>query len=364
MFNHRCRSSLLIMAGALFTLALLFQPRLQAQSTFDIIASEPEPADAAGLNLDGARSITDIEVQPVESMDKDEAEAMLEEEAARNGLFEPRTLPGGLDHLAAGTGTRNAGYGTIRLRGVPPGAQVVRAYLYWGTIRNAPFGESPSFNGTPVTGQLVGTAQNPCWGSGGTFAAFRAEVTSLMAAGINADYRVTNLPSFITDGRDPWRHINFTLPMSEGASLVVIYSHKSVPLSARYYIYHNANYFAGTLNVNHSFSDPIPAHTSLKHTRLGADGQSGDGLRPYAWVTDERTYMGATASSLTQIRGISGRNTSSDWNGYDGQPLNQLWDTNTDDVTGALPSGIGSYLVRYVSQGDCIVLVAQVLSAR
>lgn len=41
-------------------------------------------------------------------------------------------LPGGLDHVAAGVGTRNAGYGTIHLQGAPDGAVAVRATLYWG----------------------------------------------------------------------------------------------------------------------------------------------------------------------------------------------------------------------------------------
>jgi hypothetical protein len=364
-----------ITVAALFSALLILQPYSPARLAGDNAPSLQAQAAASesnvvdGFNVSEANSIKDIDVQPVESMDKYEAEARLSEEAAAASNLKDGggrvLLAGGLDHVAAGTATRNAGYGTIRLRGVPPGATTVRAYLYWGTVRTAPFGENATFNGNTVPGQLVGTAQNPCWGWTGSFAAFRADVTGFILPGINGDYRVTNLASNITDGRDPWRNYDNTLPLSEGASLVVIFSHPSVPTSARYYIYHGAHYFAGTLNVNHNFSPPIPTHTVLKHTRLGGDGQTGYGIKPFAFATDEKTYLGPTLSSLSQIRGrgAASRNYSSDWNGFDGQPLNQLWDTNTDEITGILSSGLNAYAVRYVSQGDCIVLVAQVLSA-
>ena len=39
-------------------------------------------------------------------------------------------------------------------------------------------------------------------------------------------------------------------------------------------------------------------------------------------------------------------NQGSDRNGYEGDPLNQLWDTHTDDVTGAIAAGDTSYTVR------------------
>jgi hypothetical protein len=57
-------------------------------------------------------------------------------------------------------------------------------------------------------------------------------------------------------------------------------------------------------------------------------------------------------------------NQDSDWNGYDGDPLNKLWDTHTDDITGALAAGDTSYIVRYVAGQDCSVWVVHILGIK
>ena len=99
----------------------------------------------------------------------------------------------------------------------------------------------------------------------------------------------------------------------------------------------------------------------LKHTRLGADGQVGRSTFAIAPITSERTFLNAL-----QIEGIgSPFNIDSDWNGADGAPLNQLWDTNTSSVVGnPVPPLAMNYVVRYLSNGDCIVAVAHVLSVK
>jgi hypothetical protein len=272
-------------------------------------------------------------------------------------------LPGGIDHVANGTGARNTGYGNIRLRGVPPGAVPVRAFLYWGVIMNAP---PPSmsvlFKGTPVKGQLIGTGMS-CW-CGGTFAAYRASVIALINPGINSDYLVSRIPSAITDGRDAW-DAPCALPLAQGASLVVLYAHPSVPPAARVFINDGASFFAaGINNIFNPLPAPVPPYAQLKHTRLGADGQVGFSSTFSALpITDERTFLGP---ALTQIKGpASPFNGDSDWNGDDGTPLNQLWDTHTDRFTKQLvPVGSFNYLVRYTANGDCIYAVAHVLSVK
>src|SRR6185369_15572776 len=50
----------------------------------------------------------------------------------------PIPLPGGVDHVVAGVGTRNSGTGVIRLRGVPPGSTLLSAVLVWGEIAAPP----------------------------------------------------------------------------------------------------------------------------------------------------------------------------------------------------------------------------------
>jgi len=276
----------------------------------------------------------------------------------------PIPLPGGLDHVAAGTGTRNSGFGTIRLRGAPVGAAVVVAYLFWGTIY--PTGGVPAtatavFNGVTVTGLLIGTSTQPCWNAAGTFAAYRAAVP--VPAGINGDYRVSGLATSVANGTSPWCPIVSTLPLSEGASLIVVYSHFSVPATAQVVISNGPLFFSGAASITHFLTLPVPAHSILKHTRLGADGQVGTascGLRSISSITNERTFI-----NLTQIKGNgSPLNQDSDWNGYDSDPLNKLWDTHTDDVIGSVRAGATSYTERYFAQGDCIVAVAHVLGAR
>jgi len=93
------------------------------------------------------------------------------------------------------------------------------------------------------------------------------------------------------------------------------------------------------------------------------------GLRSIPQVSDERTWIEnpVTGGSI-QIKGdVGGLNRDSDWNGYDGEPLNKLWDTHTDVFADSdfLAKGGGlSYRVRYLSQGDCIVWVVHILGVR
>jgi hypothetical protein len=81
-------------------------------------------------------------------------------------------------------------------------------------------------------------------------------------------------------------------------------------------------------------------------------------------IGGEQTLIGPTPDALTPIAGQGSiQNLDSDWNGSDGGPLPQLWDTRTHTFTGILPAGTTSYRVQYKSFGDCIVWQAHVLSA-
>lgn len=375
MKRHNLTLILLTSVIAFLAAAVVIQPvshvlsSSQQSAPSNLAEEEERLLVGRGFNARLAMTMSGKSIETIESFDKESAEAALNEEARESGEAtfagkERIILGGGLTHAAAGAGTRNTGYGTIRLRGIPAGAQIFRAYLYWGQIQQAPFNGTATFQGSAVTGTLIGSTTEPCWNSSGTFAAYRAVVTSLMQPGINGDYLVSGLPSSSTDGSDPWSPVNTTLPLSEGASLVVIYAHSQIPVGAQFYLFHGADFFAGTLDLTFNFSPVIPSHSTLKHTRLGADGQVGGSLTPWLGITDERTFIGPNLGSLTQIRGSgSGRHLGSDWNGTDGEPLNQLWDTHSDFINGTIPAGVGSYTIRYVSHGDCIIPVAHVLSA-
>src|SRR4051812_20400407 len=125
-------------------------------------------------------------------------------------------------YVAAGTGLRNRGDGSIHITGVPTGASVARAYLYWMIDAN---GASPgaSFpqgkvDGIPITGQLVGQSSPTCDGVQNAWA-YRADVTAHVHG--NGDYRLSSFRSALKDGTDPV--FNSQVPAVDGASLVVVY---------------------------------------------------------------------------------------------------------------------------------------------
>jgi len=57
-----------------------------------------------------------------------------------------------------------------------------------------------------------------------------------------------------------------------------------------------------------------------------------------------------------------------DWNGSDGWPLIQLWDTHSHEVTGDLVTGLNTVSVfdsiTPPANGDCLIGIANVLTVR
>jgi hypothetical protein len=293
--------------------------------------------------------------------------------------FKHVVLPvrGGIDHAVAGVATRNSGNGVIRLRGVPPGSQLLGAVLVWGEIAagpfaNAVFGQDCAV-GANVAGVTLPPAPQPCWNPAGQFWAYAANVTAQIAPGINGDYRV-RVRSAIINGQCPWGDGACpqpppALPLGEGASLIVIYANQCIDRRAQLFFHVGpATFFFGFNNYVHLTGIPILGLPSLKHSRIGGDGQVGTtncGLRATPQISDERTWIeGPFGIPSTQIKGdVGGLNRDSDWNGYDGEPLNKLWDTHTDVFDNRLAGQIG-YRVRYQSSGDCISWVVHILGVR
>ena len=294
-----------------------------------------------------------------------------------------RPLRGGLDHAVAGVATRNSGEGVIRLRGVPPGSQLLSALLVWGEIApaavvpyNVGFGQDCGVLANVVGSHLpfpTNPAPEPFWLAGGSFWSYIANVTPQIAPGINGDYRIKGLRSFIRDGRCPWGNGNCAAPplnltLSEGASLIVIYANQCIDRRAQLFFNLGPRMFSGPAIYNHLTFIPINGLPNLKHSRIGGDGQVGVfncGLRSLTPISDERTWIEALGGGLsTQIRGDGGGlNRDSDWNGDDGHPLNKLWDTQTDIFDNRLAGQIG-YRVRYNSNGDGIVWVVHILGVQ
>jgi hypothetical protein len=361
-------------AAVMFLAAMVFQPfpQLTAQAKQDPISSAQDGTTTLRASAEAKAEIArsevldkaSIEANPVAPDDRIDAEPI-------HPI--PIPLPGGLNHVAAGTSTRNRGSGVIRLRGVCPGARAVRALLYWGHIIDGnaiPLTSTARFDGTLVTGTLIGSSAPPCW-PGTFFVAYRASVIALIPPQINGDYEVNCLPSSLTDGRDPWAcsPVPAARPLAEGASLVVVYSEPGAPATSQVFINEGAALvnFIGTIAVNNPLPAAINNYSSLKHTRIGADGQVGSSTFSILPVTDERTFLGPNAGgAFTQIKGPgSPFNGDADFNGYDGDPANKLWDTHSDSFGAQLiRPGLANYFVIYRGNGDCFVAVVHVLGVR
>lgn len=390
--------SLVVMA--VITLAVIRFRSVEAQQ--DRAARAPISAKAALQQTEGGGfstvpgPATKTESNTDLFLDADEVEKRAREEqasdttsaAATNPIpvsFKHVTLPvrGGIDHAVAGVATRNSGEGVIRLRGVPPGSQLLSALLVWGEIApagiaayNVGFGRNCSALANVVGSPAffpTNPAPQPCWNPAGQFWAYLANVTAQITPGINGDYQIRGLRTAIRNGSCPWGDGNCAAPpndltLSEGASLIVIYANQCIDRRAQLFFHLGPATFSGNATYVHLTGPPILGLPNLKHSRIGGDGQVGGancGLRSIPGISDERTWIEAPGGALsTQIKGdVGGLNRDSDWNGYDGEPLNKLWDTHTDVFNNRLAGQIG-YQVEYLSQGDCISWVVHILGVR
>jgi hypothetical protein len=128
--------------------------------------------------------------------------------------------------------------------------------LYFGFICDGPcpLDVAVSFQGVTVAGILLATAPQPCW-AGETYGAYSADVTPWLSSPINDDYRVEGVPSGRTDGSDPW-FSELTLPLAEGASLVVVYAQSNL-VPGVVYINEGAVMFSGTVTIDNPVSPPL-----------------------------------------------------------------------------------------------------------
>ncbi len=139
------------------------------------------------------------------------------------------------DFASAGVQLRGTGHGGIATgtitipdsttspgasQGVPDGADIIDAYLYWETLENtpSPSGGSGTFDNYPITGQQIGSDLPYTDGAfSGTLRVYRADVNTYFPVGANG-VRFASGASTVSlpDG-------GTALPLTEGASLVVIY---------------------------------------------------------------------------------------------------------------------------------------------
>ncbi len=233
------------------------------------------------------------------------------------------------DAVIAGVGLRGSGTGDIVVSGIPDGAVVRKAFLYWATIGTQNLFTSPTLNGQSVSGKVIGTAADTCWNAKGNFV-YRAEVTSLVSG--NGTHTIAALPSsgvFVDD--------------SQGAALVVVYSTAG---AARRTILINDG--AVTLDYEtQAYTDTIQGFvpddplTSAQVTYIVGDGQS--------WLDGDLTFNGSVLDTSAFV-------------GSDGD----YWDTLSYDVTSLAPTSPSTTTIddhhAPLGDTDCLLWVATVFS--
>jgi hypothetical protein len=303
---------------------------------------------------DSDRIGSEVTVIAADSRPEANAEAAAAEPPIDGVVAGAEVYVGPYDHVAAGTGLRNAGYGTIRLRGTPDGAKKKQAFLYLGIICEtatcAPK-RTLKLNGVAVSMTLIATSVEPCWADFvPRFGVYRADVTAKVPAGIDGDYKITGAPSGVKTGSDPRVAPASPLPLADGATLVVVYSTPTLTPGA-VYIHHGAVSFHLHANFTLPLSPP-PTGTVRRYTSFGGDGEISNAA--------EETWIG-NADGTYKISGAGAlKKADHDWSGSDGW----YWDTHTQDVSTYIPADSSAYVVRFQIDEDCVVSVGHVLTAR
>ncbi len=190
------------------------------------------------------------------------------------------------DYVAAGVTLRGIGVGGIATgsinipsssaggnQGVPDGADVIEAFLYWETVESTPTasGGSGTFDKFPITGQQIGTDQpNPDGSGNGTLRVYRAEVNAYFASQSNGIRLVSGAHSVsLPDGGASG------FPLTQGASLVVIYRvlSPSFPLKAVVIYDGSAVPTGSSTQLVQGFYDAVGSTTG-ENTNLFAAGGS------------------------------------------------------------------------------------------
>src|SRR5688572_28386422 len=205
------------------------------------------------------------------------------------------------DYVVAGTGLANTGIngtatGAINIAGVPAGADVQAAYLYWQVVSTEALGPDSgatgvTFRGSPLAtpegpmGKVLGSSgASPCWSSGGgtgeggskrTFT-YRADV--LRFFDVDEEGKVEVNGSHGIQVPDTGGSGNGT-PLALGASIVVVYRSvdPTVPLSA-------IVLYDGSFTVNNAtpvlsqtikgFYQPAVSNPNAKVSYIAGSGQA------------------------------------------------------------------------------------------
>jgi len=253
-------------------------------------------------------------------------------------------------HVVNGAPLRNMMSATIATRGIPAGAVIKGAYLYWNYGNNVATGTATEpilFNGHLVLGVKVSDTAGLCWGTVGTHT-YRAAVTPFLpAANPNQDY-VVGGGGDTTSGLNPWAAPS-NVRKNNGVALAVFYGGAGVVGDAMLY-----DRFTGSAMIGgaHTFTLTHAAQTgAAEFSMVGADGQRGG------------THTNTASNEIGKFNTVQFSGppvAASDWDGSSGLPLPQLWDVHTHNVN---LSGTSS-AVNYSTPGDCVAPVAFIVDKK
>jgi hypothetical protein len=325
-----------------------------------------------------------------------------------SATLEPSFTYSGASIVANGASLRNRASSTINLSGLPTDATILQAFLYWdftsinaanvGSLQNTVCfnpeqendsggdgggeggdalgklsstsdgsgdgGDDVCDQGSAAVGTLIGTGADACW-AGGNNVAFRADVTKEITG--NGRYTVALQPGAASteSGIDPLDPTSPTTgPYAEGASLVAVFTSKTIA-GGNVLVYDSglaATEFVSTTGLTYKLDAvPAPGTGSSIFTEIGADGQAGSGLLNFGATKN-------TSLNSILVAGPGSPANDADWNGTDGVPLIQLWDTHSHDVTGDLVTGLNTVSIfdsiSPAANGDCLIGIANVLTVR
>ncbi len=199
---------------------------------------------------------------------------------------------------------------TISLAGLPAGATVERALLYWMIIGTPAPDTEIELDGVARTGTIISFGEDTCWGKEGN-ATLGVDVTSAVAAKGNGSYELRGFPAGPNNIGDD----------GQGASLFVVFSDPTdartnlVRLQAGLGVIneggeHMTNLFNG-LSVGPSVD------SATLHNAVG-DGQN---------FTDRLLANGSLIDGVDAFPGAQG----------------MFWDNRVDDVTSLVASGDTSF---------------------
>lgn len=277
-----------------------------------------------------------------------------------------RTNPDGVDSCSV---TNN---GSMTLSGIPAGATVRKAFLYWAGSGGDPVGGVPAdynvtFNGTPVTADRTFTANG---GSTRYFFGGVKDVTSQVTG--NGIYTFADLTVQTADvpGGGPYCSVAVVL---SAFSLLVVYDDPAETLHVVNIWEGFQVYYGSSITLTPSnFIVPTPAPGTPLSSRilvLTWEGDSGNSA-PLGGFTENLTFCSPTpcaGTALTDAYNPLNNQFNSTVDIPPSGPFlgpNVVYGTDIDmyDITSLVPAGASSAQSVYSSGGDRVILMNQTMS--